>query len=109
MPGVEAGVTPESISVTQLLSIFSEVNRNLAEYVLASLNPENNYFIASDQLDLGLDRTNEEYADRIMGLLLASRDINLLSKKHGKHFLAVIFLRDGIYDGLHFDDPALRR
>jgi hypothetical protein len=39
-----------------------------------------------------------------VGLLLASRDINLLAKARGLKAFVVVFLRDDIYEGLHFED-----
>jgi hypothetical protein len=81
-----------------------EVNAAFQRTILSCLNPEHRYFIAFDQLDLGFDRNSEEYASRLIGLLLASRDINLAARQSGIKLFVVIFLRDDIYDCLHFED-----
>jgi hypothetical protein len=55
-------------------------------------------------LDLGFDINSAEYANRLIGLLLASRDVNLAAREANIQLLVVIFLRDDIYDCLHFED-----
>jgi hypothetical protein len=100
----EAGIAPEFTSMSELPKIFSEINKDLIEHVIGSLNPDNNYFIAFDQLDLGFDPRSAEYQNRIIGLLLAARDLKKAAKERGKKFSAIIFLLDDIYDGLHFED-----
>lgn len=101
---LKAGIAPESVPITELPTIVQEVNSALTQTVLHCLNPKNKYFIAFDQLDLGFDRESPEYSNRLIGLLLASRDINLAAKAAGIQFFVVIFLRDDIYDCLHFED-----
>ncbi|HCM6635054.1 TPA: hypothetical protein N3024_001565 [Klebsiella pneumoniae] len=72
--------------------------------VLASLNPEHKYFIAFDQLDLGFDNKADDYISRLIGLLLAGRDINIAAKNAQVKFLVTVFLRDDIYNVLRFED-----
>lgn len=83
---LEAGLSPEFTSMTELPRYFSEINRNLIEHVLGSLNPNNNYYICFDQLDIGFAPSSSEYKNRIIGLLLASRDLNQIAKENGLHF-----------------------
>lgn len=101
---VSAGITPESVSISELPLIFPEVNSNLIDYVFTILNPENNYYILFDQLDMGFDPKSEDYNNRIISLLLAARDLNVAAKEYGKNVNIVIFLRDDIYNNLHFED-----
>lgn len=101
---LKAGISPEAVPVTELPVIVQEVNAALSRTVLKCLNPGHKYFLAFDQLDLGFDRTSPEYANRLIGLLLASRDINLAARDAGVKLFVVIFLRDDIYDCLHFED-----
>jgi hypothetical protein len=101
---LKAGISPESVPVEELPTIVQEVNEALIKRVLRTLHPEHRYFIAFDQLDLGFDLTTPEYANRLIGLLLASRDLNLAAKEAGKALFIVVFLRDDIYDVLHFED-----
>ena len=101
---IKAGVSLDSLPITELPVIISEVNKNLSHYTLGSLNPEHQYFICFDQLDLGFEPDSPNYYNRLIGLILAARDLNNLAKEYGKKFLIVIFLRDDIYEMLHFED-----
>jgi hypothetical protein len=101
---LKAGVSPEAVPVTELPTIIQEVNAAFGRTVLGCLNPAHKYYIAFDQLDLGFDPNTSEYANRLIGLLLASRDINLAAREAGIKLFAVVFLRDDIYDCLHFED-----
>lgn len=99
-----AGISPESIPMEYLPVIIQEVNLNLIDCVIRSLNPNNKYFILFDQLDLGFDPKNPDYNNRLIGLLLAVRDLNNKAKVYGKKLAITIFLRDDIYDKLKFED-----
>jgi hypothetical protein len=101
---LKVGIAPESVPIDELPTVVQEVNAQLTEIVLKCLNPDHQYFIAFDQLDLGFDTKSAEYANRLIGLLLASRDINLAARASGMSLFAAIFLRDDIYDLLHFED-----
>ena len=90
--------------MSELPAIVQEVNRNLLEYVLTCLHPDHQYFVCFDQLDLGFDPNKPEYSNRLIGLLLAARDINLAIRKVKKSASVAIFLRHDIYDELHFED-----
>jgi hypothetical protein len=101
---LKAGIAPESVPVTELPVIIQEVNTAFSSTVMRCLNPTHRYYIAFDQLDLGFDRNSAEYQNRLTGLLLASRDINLAARAANIQLFVVIFLRDDIYDCLHFED-----
>jgi hypothetical protein len=101
---LKAGISPESVPIAELPTIVQEVNAAIQTKVLACLNPAHKYYIAFDQLDLGFDPNSPEYAHRLIGLLLASRDINLAARNAGIKLFVVVFLRDDIYDCLHFED-----
>jgi hypothetical protein len=101
---LKAGISPEAVPVAELPTIIQEVNAAFARTVLGCLNPAHKYYIAFDQLDLGFDPNAPEYAHRLIGLLLASRDINLAAREAGINLFVVVFLRDDIYDFLHFED-----
>jgi hypothetical protein len=94
----------EGVPMEFLPTIIQEVNLNLIEYVIGSLNPENKYHILFDQLDLGFDPSNPEYYNRVIGLLLAAKEINRAAKERGKQLSVIIFLRDDIYNSLKFED-----
>ena len=101
---LKAGISPDSVPMTELPTIVQEVNQTLVESVLTCLNPVNRYFICFDQLDLGFDPENPQYASRLIGLLLACRDLNIEAKQKNKKLIVCIFLRNDIYDDLHFED-----
>ena len=101
---LKAGISPDSVPMEALPTVVQDVNRNLLEYTLVSLNPDHQYYICFDQLDLGFDPENDEYISRLIGLLLACRDINIAARDAGKQLLIAVFLRDDIYDTLQFDD-----
>ena len=101
---LKAGISPESVPVTELPTIVQEVNVAFLRTITRVLNPEHSYYIAFDQLDLGFDTTNPEYGNRLIGLLLAARDINLAAKQSDIRLFVVVFLRDDIYEVLHFED-----
>jgi len=97
---LEAGGVP----LNQLPIIIQDVNRSLTKAVVATLNPEFDYYVCFDQLDLGFDPTDENYKNRLIGLILAARDINIRAKTAGKKLSVLVFLRDDIYQTLRFED-----
>jgi len=101
---LKAGITPDRVPMEHLPVIVQELNSNLLRAVLTALNPENRYYIAFDQLDLGFNPGEQNYKNRLIGLLLACRDINIAARNFGKNLFIVIFLRDDIYDILQFED-----
>lgn len=56
-----------------------------------------------DQLDLGFDNS-PNYKNRLTGLLLAAREINLKAREANKKLSVLVFLRDDIYQALSFED-----
>jgi hypothetical protein len=101
---LKVGIAPESVPMEELPTIIQEVNLNLTSYILNCLNPDNNYYVCFDQLDLGFDPQNSDYSNRLIGLLLACRDFNIKAKENNKKLFICVLLRDDIYDNLHFDD-----
>jgi hypothetical protein len=101
---ITAGVSPTIIPIADLPTIAPEVNGAIAEKIIESLNPQNHYYILFDELDIGFDPREKEYALRLIGLILAARDINLLARDAKRSLNVVIFLRDDIYETLSFED-----
>ncbi|MDO9531476.1 MAG: hypothetical protein Q7O12_05020 [Deltaproteobacteria bacterium] len=101
---LKAGISPEQVPMPELPKIVQELNANLLTHIIECFNPNNSYYILFDQLDLGFDPGNPDYSNRLIGLLLACRDLNLAAKDMGKKFFAAVFLRDDIYDRLQFED-----
>lgn len=100
----KGGVAPENVPMDYLPKIAQELNITLMNYIVRCLNPANEYFVCFDQLDLGFDPKSPDYNNRLIGLLLAVRDINIVAKAAGKKLFVVVFLRDDIYSTLHFED-----
>lgn len=101
---LQGEISPEGVPMENLPIIIQEVNLNLIEYVVSSLNPSNTYRILFDQLDLGFDPSNSDYNNRVIGLLLATKEINRIAKEKGKKLSVIVFLRDDIYNSLKFED-----
>lgn len=101
---IKAETKIEEISIDQLPTVIQDINKSLLNVILQCLNVENKYFIAFDRLDMGFNPSDDDYKNRLIGLLLASKDINLAAKEAGKKLFVVIFLRDDIYECLRFED-----
>lgn len=101
---LEAGISAEELPMEHLPVIVQDLNRKLGELVLNVLHPDNRYFIAFDELDLGFAPEDPDYSSRLIGLFLAARDINKAARELNKKLFVVICLRDDIYEQLHFED-----
>ena len=101
---VNAKIGAEAVPIEYLPLIVQEVNRTLLYSIRACLNPDIDYFVCFDELDLGFSLDAADYKHRLIGLLLAARRINNMALEGGKQLSVVIFLRDDIYEMLHFED-----
>jgi hypothetical protein len=97
-------VSGERLRIRELPEHVQEVNRVIQEHLLESLNPDHWYYICFDQLDLGFSTTQPEYGQRLIGLILAARDLFLAARNSGKRLNVMVFLRDDIYQDLQFED-----
>ncbi|MFE0173808.1 P-loop ATPase, Sll1717 family [Streptomyces sp. NPDC059002] len=97
-------ISGERVRVRELPPHIQEVNQAIQEHVLRSLNPDNSYYICFDQLDLGFVKSEAAYSQRLIGLILAARDLFLAARSRGKKLNVVVFLRDDIYQDLQFED-----
>lgn len=102
--GVGVGVDLASVPLPELPAIIADVNEKVAEAMIECLNPSHDYHVCFDQLDLNFDSNDEDYKNRLTGLLLAARDLTLRSRREGKRFSVCVFLRDDIYESLRFED-----
>lgn len=94
----------EQVRVADLPVHVQDVNKVVQTLVIDSLNPAKKYYICFDQLDLGFSKTDESYEHRLVGLILAARDIATAARRAGKFLNVVVFLRDDIYQDLQFED-----
>ena len=101
---LSAGLDSSKVAMEFLPTIVQEVNQNLIELCLTSLNPAHDYLICFDQLDLDFDPSVPAYKSRLIGLLLACRDLNIAAREAGKKLFIAVFLRQDIYDFINFED-----
>lgn len=99
-----AQIQAERVAIEDLPVHIQAVNRAVQEHVMEALNPDIQYYICFDQLDLGFSTVDDKYGQRLTGLLIAARDLFVAAKEAGKQFNPVIFLRDDIYQDLQFED-----
>lgn len=99
---IEGDTSP--IPVKELPRYVQDLNRAIANSVLGALNPERHYYICFDQLDLRFDPNDTAYANRLIGLILAARNVSVKARDLGRKCSVVVFLRDDIYETLKFED-----
>lgn len=94
----------EQVAVADLPLHVQDVNRAILDHIIRAMNPRISYFVCFDQLDLGFSTTDESYSQRIVGLILAARDLMVAARDAGKRLSVPVFLRDDIYQDLQFED-----
>jgi hypothetical protein len=99
-----AAVSAEKISVRDLPAHVQDVNNFVQRAVITALNPGCSYFVCFDQLDLGFTTDDPRYAQRLIGLLIAARELSRAGQEVGSRMSVVVFLRDDIYQLLQFED-----
>jgi hypothetical protein len=104
LAGLTVTLSKGEVPLNQLPTIIQEVNRNLTNAIVATLNPVFNYYVCFDQLDLGFTPNDQTFRNRLIGLILAARDLKIRAAESGKKFSALVFLRDDIYQALRFED-----
>lgn len=92
----------ERVRVRDLPVHIQAVNRAITENVMCALNPHKRYYVCFDGLDLG--QTEKYYPERLIGLILAAKDLFITARSAGRYLNVVVFLRDDIYERLHFED-----
>lgn len=95
----------EKVGRRQLAGFLVEANRWMELCLEELIDPDQYYFVLFDQLDLGYDPGDAEYANRLIGLLLAARQVFHWSETLGRQCISpTVFLRSDIYDRLDFSD-----
>lgn len=61
-------------------------------------------YVLFDELDLGFKPEDDNYIQRISGLLMAARRFVKWAKDKSIHVNPIVFLRSDIFDNLHFGD-----
>jgi hypothetical protein len=90
-------LSAEQVDVDYLPTIIYEVNDALAETLILCLRPEFSYHVCFDELDRGFSVSDENYKQRLSGLLIAARDFNRKLRQAKKvhrwlYFLGMISL-----------------
>ena len=101
---VNAKLTGEAISMEYLPTVVSDINKRLQQIIVESANPDRHYFVCFDELDLGFSLETKDYKSHVTGLLIAARKINTAARQANKNMSVIVFLRDDIYNMLHFED-----
>jgi hypothetical protein len=94
----------DEINIEYLPTVIYEVNEALTESIIKCLNPNYNYYVCFDELDRGFVADDENYRQRLIGLLLAVRDFNKKIRSAEKKMSAIVFLRDDILRSLQYED-----
>ena len=97
-------ISGDVVPIEHLPLVVGEINQRLQQAIINCTNPERHYFVCFDELDLGFSLDSVEYRNQLTGLLIAARRINNQARLAGKNLSVVIFLRDDIYNMLHFED-----
>jgi hypothetical protein len=88
----------------RLAGFLSEANKWLQYLLSVLLTNDRWYHVLFDDLDRGYDPKDDEYSARLIGLLLAARDVYLWGRGLGLDVAPTVFIRSDIYDHLSFPD-----
>jgi hypothetical protein len=97
-------ISGDVVPMEYLPIVVSSINERLREVITECANPDRHYFVCFDELDLGFSLDSGEYRSQLTGLIVAARKINTFARQSGKSLSVIIFLRDDIYQMLHFED-----
>ncbi|HEX6205868.1 MAG TPA: hypothetical protein VFZ29_08695 [Solirubrobacterales bacterium] len=107
--GVSLGALEmDKVPRDRLAGVLEEANRWLEECLSYLLTEEYWYYVLFDDLDLAFDPADGEYSARLIGLLLAARDVYNWAHDpdNGRdlNVAPVVLIRSDIYDSLRFPD-----
>lgn len=98
------GIGVNSIDIENLADSVHEVNDYIQFHLFNCLAPRVRYFVLFDELDLGFQKDDQDYENRLIGLLLAVKMLADAASEQGVLVSPVVFLRDDIYSNLTFED-----
>ena len=84
--------------------MFKKLTRISKNSIIECLNPENHYYVLFDQLDLGFSIAEKAYSLRLIGLLLAAKELNIAAKNANRKLRLGFFCATNIYSYLRFED-----
>ena len=88
----------------ELAGFLSARNDWLKNQIRKAASSDHEYYVLFDGLDIAYTSIDDLYTQRIIGLLLAARDVFSWSKEHHLNISPVVFLRSDIYAELTFAD-----
>jgi hypothetical protein len=89
---------------TELAGLLSSRNEWLKTRLTRIATPNRKYFVLFDGLDIAYNAIDDDYKQRLIGLLLAARSVYTWGRDQGLSIAPVVFLRSDIYDSLVFAD-----
>jgi hypothetical protein len=88
----------------ELAGLLSARNDWLKTKIRAVVDRERRYFVLFDGLDIAYNAIDDDYKQRLIGLLLAARSVYTWGRDNSVVVAPVVFLRSDIYDALTFAD-----
>lgn len=98
------GVNWTKLPRKRLGDSLGAMNQWLKVALTEVMNPEAQYFLAFDELDLDFDPNEEDYLDSMIGLMLAAQTYFLWARHIGAKATPIVLMRDDIYARLQFPD-----
>jgi len=94
----------KTIPVEHLPRFYSEVNRNVIDALIKCMPRGHKFYVCFDELDIGFDPANEDYLQRLIGLIRAAKFTNDRIREAEIHGGVIVLLRDDIWHTLRFED-----
>ncbi len=88
----------------ELAGLLSARNEWLKSKIKAIGDRHRKYFVLFDGLDIAYNAIDDDYKQRLIGLLLAARSVYTWGRDEGLAVAPIVFLRSDIYDELTFAD-----
>jgi hypothetical protein len=94
----------KTIDIENLPTFYSEVNRNILDAIFQCLPHDKKFYICFDELDIGFDPNNNDYTQRLIGLIRAAKSTNDRFRQDKISGAVIVLLRDDIWHTLRFED-----
>jgi hypothetical protein len=88
----------------ELAGLLTARNDWLEERILRIVDMKRKYYVLFDGLDIAYTALDEDYKQRLIGLLLAARSVRTWASENKIAMSPIVFLRSDIYDELVFAD-----
>lgn len=98
------GAEAKTIDIEHLPRFYAEINHNVLDAILRCIPREQKFYICFDELDIGFDPRNQDYLQRLIGLVRAAKYTNDRLRQENVSGAVVILLRDDIWHTLRFED-----